>query len=127
MVPEMVILPAHVALVPGSNWRTIFNRLTDGFNDAFDGAFDDDLTYGPIKTSFLPACQAFRPVPETRLRWEHLSICAKDALPDAGAAGPNNPTRVCSGVSKADNTGVREKQCEKLTIPMMNFLVKRFT
>ena len=61
------------------------------------------------------------------LRGMPVLIAETDALPDAGAAGPNNPTRVCSGANKTDNTGAREKQCEKLMIPMMNFLVKRFT
>ena len=46
---------------------------------------------------------------------------------EPGAGGANKPIRACRGVNKTDHTGVFEKQFEKLTIPMMNFLVKRFT
>ena len=39
----------------------------------------------------------------------------------------NWTSKACSGVNSKDNTGGREKRFEKLTTPMMNFLVKRFT
>lgn len=62
------------------------------------------------------------PLPMLSPRAGLVLMDAFDTLP----AGTNRPSRACSGVNNTDSTGVRVKQFEKLIIPMMNFLVKRF-
>ena len=115
MRPEIFILPAYDEPTPNSKLRTIFRRLRSGFSRY--------LTSELSSTSFLLVWQQRKSTLTTSLSDMSFSI----SLPGACEAGPNRPIKACSGFNKTDNTGVREKQCEKLTIPMMNFLVKRFT